>query len=801
MANVYETFGKYKLTERIAFGGMAEVFLGTVHGEAGFIKPVVIKRLHPRLSEDSEFVQMLIDEARITSQLTHSNICQVLDLGSVDGSYYIAMEYISGEDLRTIQDHLIRQKRAMPIEAALHIISEVAAGLDYAHRKPDADGQPLGIVHRDISPQNVLVSYEGEVKVIDFGIAKARSKVVQTEAGVIKGKFRYMAPEQASGTNMDHRTDIFAAGVVLYELLRGRPHSTNVGDTEVLRRMRKAEFEPLRRQRPEVSAKLEKTVRKALSLKVGNRYATAEEFRVALLKQQQAVGVHFGRAELATMMTGLFDAERRQRRSPSFAGSVVPAPLPQARDPRRSTAPVLGRPEKAPAVRRRASPQPPPDEVDALEATTLAQSKSKGPDGWVAFAPTTFTDSEVRQTHRGAGAPPPQQQPRPPVGQQPVGEHPGDDDATNAFYHLGDDDLDPMDDDATTARQSSERRTLAQGGSDRRTIAQGGSDRRTIAQGESDRRTIAVDSVSASQQETGVRPDGKPYRSRVGAGAFHRQQTQSVQQEIHKEPTNILQPAGQVSTQITTDKTDRLSQQTDLTRGQSDAKGGSGLKTVVGVLVVLLIGGGLAVGFYHYDRSQALVGVNTDDAGVGLASSDLGGAKAPPTKTRRRARLGLIRVKSKPQNAAIILCGLDTGKVTPATVRARVGRRCTLELQLEDHESYKLPVVARRGKPINIMASLRRSTQRPPPPSGGAAGARRPPQPRTGRGTLRVTSIQAGAVFVNGKRLGHTPRFDLSLAPGIYSVRVYFSSLEQYTPTRQVTVRAGQTSTVHFDAS
>ena len=584
-----------------------------------------------------------------------------------------------------------------------------------------------------------------------------------------------------------------------------------MADTEVLRRMRKAEFEPLRRQRPEVSAKLEKTVRKALSLKVGHRYATAEEFRVALLKQQQAVGVHFGRAELATMMTGLFDAERRQRRSPSFAGAMVPTALPQPRDPRRSTAPVLARPEKAPAVRRRApSSQPPPDEVDALESTTLAQSK--GPEGWAAFAPTTFTDSEVRKTHRGAGAPP---QPL------PVGQEPGDDDATNAFYQLGDDDLDPLDDAATTARQSSERRTVAHGVSDRRTVAQGDSDRRTVAQGdsdlrtiaqgasgrrtvaqgESDRRTIAADSVSLSHQETGVRQDGKPYRSRVGAGAFHRQQTQSVQREIHKEPTDILQPAGQVSTQITADKTDRLSQQTDLTRGQSDAKGGSGLRTVVGVLVVLLIGGGLAAGFYHYDRSQALGGVDTDDAGAGpAAGSDLGAAKAPPTKTRHRARLGLIRVKSKPPSAAIILCGLDTGKVTPATVRVRVGRRCTLELQLEDHESYKLPVVTRRGKPINIMASLRRSTP-PPPPSGGGTGPRRSPQPRAGGGTLRVTSIQVGAVFVDGKRVGHTPRFDLSLAPGIYSVKVYFSSLEQYTSTRQVTVRAGQTSTVHFDPS
>ena len=189
-----ETFGKYALTKRLAIGGMAEVFQATVHGEAGFAKPVVIKRLHPRFNEDAEFVQMLIDEARLTAQLNHSNICQVLDLGSVGGSYYIAMEYVAGEDLRTLHDHFRRQKECIPVDCAVFIVSEVLAGLDYAHRKEGSDGRSLGVIHRDVSPHNVLISYEGEVKVIDFGIAKARSRLIQTQAGVIKGKFRYMSP-------------------------------------------------------------------------------------------------------------------------------------------------------------------------------------------------------------------------------------------------------------------------------------------------------------------------------------------------------------------------------------------------------------------------------------------------------------------------------------------------------------------------------------------------------------------------------------------------------------------------------
>jgi serine/threonine protein kinase len=312
---VQETFGKYRLQRRLAHGGMAEVFLGTVHGEAGFSKTVVIKRLHPRLNQDDEFVQMLIDEARITSQLHHSNICQVLDLGSVSGSYYIAMEYIAGEDLRTLLDNFKRRGEFAPIDAALYILREVLEGLNYAHFREGADGEPLGVIHRDVSPQNILISYEGEVKVIDFGIAKAKSRLVHTQAGVIKGKFRYMSPEQASGMAVDHRTDVFAAGVVLYELLQGRPHSLDVPDTEVLRRMRDAEFEPISRSRSDVPDTLVRLVFKALQRKPRRRYANAGEFVKAIDAYLQKKSTKFGRAELAELMKSVFPLERRRERA------------------------------------------------------------------------------------------------------------------------------------------------------------------------------------------------------------------------------------------------------------------------------------------------------------------------------------------------------------------------------------------------------------------------------------------------------------------------------------------------------
>ncbi|MCA9667925.1 MAG: serine/threonine protein kinase, partial [Myxococcales bacterium] len=335
-----ETFGKYKLTERLAIGGMAEVFRATVHGEAGFAKPVVIKRLHPRLSSDVEFVNMLIDEARITSMLTHSNICQVLDLGSVDGSYYIAMEHIAGEDLRTVHDNFIRNGTHMPVDAALYVISEMLAGLHYAHNKEGPDGEPLHIIHRDVSPQNVLLSFEGEVKVIDFGIAKARTRMVHTQAGVIKGKFRYMSPEQASGGNIDHRTDVFAAGIVLYELLSGGPHLVDVPDTEVLRRMRDARFEPLWERRPDLPRPLTDLVHEALSKRPRKRYQSAADFRDAIVGYMRQTGSMFGRAELAELMQQRFSTKKRRTRASRAPDMVSRERPPAPRAPRDATAQV-----------------------------------------------------------------------------------------------------------------------------------------------------------------------------------------------------------------------------------------------------------------------------------------------------------------------------------------------------------------------------------------------------------------------------------------------------------------------------
>ena len=208
---------------------------------------------------------MFIDEAKISVQLNHANIAQIYELGQIDDSYFIAMEYIPGKDLRAIFERCRRRKETMPTAQVAFCVSKMCEGLDYAHRKKDATGRDLNIVHRDVSPQNILISYEGEVKVIDFGIAKAAGKAPKTQAGILKGKFGYMSPEQIRGLPLDRRSDVFAIGVCLYEMLTGERLFVGERDFSVLEKVRKAEVPPPRQYNRKIPEELEKIVLKALA--------------------------------------------------------------------------------------------------------------------------------------------------------------------------------------------------------------------------------------------------------------------------------------------------------------------------------------------------------------------------------------------------------------------------------------------------------------------------------------------------------------------------------------------------------
>ncbi len=275
-------FGPYRLVEQIAVGGMAEIYLAKTRGIAGFEKYVALKMIHPNFSEDEQFIQMLIDEAKITVMLQHVNIAQTFDLGRVGSTYYITMEYVDGADLYKLLRKGSEMDMDVPIDVAAYVTKEVATGLDYAHRKRDVSGSKLNIVHRDVSPQNVLISFNGEVKLVDFGIAKATMRARQTAVGVIKGKYYYMSPEQAWGEPVDHRTDIFSAGILLYEMLTGQMLYLEEDLHKLLDMVRRADVAPPTTLRKDVPPQLERIVMRALAKDRNDRYQTANEFATDL---------------------------------------------------------------------------------------------------------------------------------------------------------------------------------------------------------------------------------------------------------------------------------------------------------------------------------------------------------------------------------------------------------------------------------------------------------------------------------------------------------------------------------------
>ncbi len=314
-------FGNYLLLDRANIGGMAEVWRGKTFGAGGFERLVAIKRILPSIAEDKEFISMFIDEAKITVQLTHANIAQVYELGHIANSYFIAMEYIPGKDMRAIFDRCRKKGEPAPIPLTCYVVGKLCEALDYAHRKKDGMGRDMNIVHRDVSPQNVLISYEGEVKVIDFGIAKAAGRANQTQAGILKGKFAYMSPEQIRGLPLDRRSDIFAIGVCLYEMLTGERLFVGDSDFSVLEKVRKAEVLPPSTYNRRVSETLERIVLKALAREVEDRYQYASELADDLQRFLITSDSLFSRKDLMQYMKSTFaeEVEREKLRLQDYA--------------------------------------------------------------------------------------------------------------------------------------------------------------------------------------------------------------------------------------------------------------------------------------------------------------------------------------------------------------------------------------------------------------------------------------------------------------------------------------------------
>lgn len=293
---------KYKVIKKLDAGGMAEVFIADATGVQGIIKRVAIKRILPALASNTKFVAMFLDEARVASLLSHANIVQTFDVGESDSSYFIVMEFVDGTSLKHLIEHRTERGKLIPMGAAIRFIIEACKGLDYAHNAVDFRQKPLGIVHRDISPPNLLVSMRGEVKVVDFGLAKAASQLEITDPGVVKGKFSYLAPEAVMGLQVDHRADIFALGIILWEMLTGKRLFYGENEYQTVQLVERCHVPPINSINPKVPAVLDDVIYKALSRDRELRYQQADELGDALTNFLYSAGLKATTSDIAALV-------------------------------------------------------------------------------------------------------------------------------------------------------------------------------------------------------------------------------------------------------------------------------------------------------------------------------------------------------------------------------------------------------------------------------------------------------------------------------------------------------------------
>jgi serine/threonine-protein kinase len=307
---------------------MAEIYRAKTFDEHGVAHMVAVKRVLAHLVEDDDFIQMLVDEAKIASLLRHANIAQVYEFARAQGEYFIAMEYVDGKDVRTILERCRQRGTSVPPQHTAYVAAEIAMALHAAHSGLGPNGQALRIVHRDVSPSNVICAYTGEVKLCDFGIAKATLSRVQTKTGVIKGKVKYMSPEQAMGRKLDHRSDIFSLGSVAYEMLTKVPPFSAPNEMDLLIKVRDAKYRPIREIEPDVPVALERIVDRALMRSRTARYQTAEEFSAALRGFLKDYMPGYSRSYLGRYLRKMFDQEieRELRMLEDF---VISEPDPQ----------------------------------------------------------------------------------------------------------------------------------------------------------------------------------------------------------------------------------------------------------------------------------------------------------------------------------------------------------------------------------------------------------------------------------------------------------------------------------------
>ncbi len=307
--------GKYRIIARLGTGGMASVFLCVAAGPVGFTKLLVLKLLRPELADDDDFLAMFVDEARLAARLNHANVVQTYEVGFEEGHHFLAMDYLDGQPLYALLRRQSREGNPMPIDVHVHILAETLAGLHYAHTLTDFDGTPLNVVHRDVSPQNVFITYDGQVKLVDFGIAKATGAATVTQSGVFKGKVSYMAPEQAQSKPVDARADVFSVGVMLWEALAGKRFAKGESQTAVLAQRMQGTEPRIREENPDVDPELAEICDRAMALEPDSRFVSAQHMRDALESYLQRSSRRVGPRDVSDVVCEQFAEERAKIRT------------------------------------------------------------------------------------------------------------------------------------------------------------------------------------------------------------------------------------------------------------------------------------------------------------------------------------------------------------------------------------------------------------------------------------------------------------------------------------------------------
>jgi serine/threonine protein kinase len=332
--------GKFTLLEQIGEGGMARIYLARAHGIGGFEKLVVVKQILPRLAEDAEFIARFFQEARLAATLDHPNIAAVYDVDSDHDAYFYSMEYVRGRDLQKVLRRAKQSERVLSLDEILAIVAPLCAGLHHAHTRAGADGRPLGIVHRDVSPSNVLISFEGAVKLADFGVAKARTGMVSTVAGTLRGKIAYMSPEQCRGEALDRRSDVYSVGVLMWEMLTS--HRLHQGESElgIVRQIAERSSPSPRAHRPDIPDALEAIVARALALEPAQRYASAHALQADLEEHARTTGLALSARTTAALMRELFGDEAHREPPAARIAPTMPIRIDDPPDEDRLTPPT-----------------------------------------------------------------------------------------------------------------------------------------------------------------------------------------------------------------------------------------------------------------------------------------------------------------------------------------------------------------------------------------------------------------------------------------------------------------------------